>query len=499
MAKEKRGAKLSALINATPRQNEFLEALKRFKFILYGGSAGGGKSYILQWAMVLLVLWAFVLHRVRGAKAAIFCSTYEALKDRHTSQWRIPRALGRLVYTRNEGWVFKLKDSLGGGMVLLRNLDDPAKYNSAEFIGIGVDEWTENPWSTFDELQKRLRWAAEVGKPHLPCGGRLKHVVDGQIVEVDCPIAEHHTQPEWNFPFVMASNPGGTGHGETKAVFIDREFPENLRGSERHFTYVQAKVSDNPYNPRSYVEALMRLPEDMRKAYLDGDWSIFAGQYFKEWRRDVHVVEPFEIPWHWKIERSSDWGESKPCAHLWTATDPEGYSYVIGEVYGKGMRIPEQAERIHAFERGKNVQRVGILDSACWDVTGRAKSIAQQFQECGLMNAPSAKGPGSRVAGWNLIRTALHFERGCDGQVVIQPQMRIFSTCANLIRTLPAMVHDKNKPEDLDTKGEDHACDALRYKFQGPAEGFETPPEAMSDEDAAFLAHARREGEHAHL
>lgn len=483
--------RLSEMINATRRQEEFLRAVQIFKFILYGGAAGGGKSYILQWFCVLMVLWAFIRHGVRETKSGLFCSTYKALQDRHTSAWRIPRALGKLVFTQNEGWVFQLKTKLGGGMVLLRNLDDPSKYNSAEFIAIGVDEWTENRWSTFDELQKRLRWAMVAGQPHLPCGGTLKN---RDLEDIPCPIAAHHEQPEWNFPFAMASNPGGIGHGETKQVFIDKDFPENLIGSEHLFTYVQAKVSDNPYNPPSYVAALQRLPEDLRKAYLDGDWNIFAGQYFKQWRANIHVVEPFAIPWHWKIERSSDWGEANPCAHLWTATDPEGYSYVIGEVYGAGMKIPEQAARILEFEAGKNILPIGILDSACWDATGREKSLAEQYQDCGVRNAKSAKGPNSRVAGWSMIRTALHYEKDEHNVVTRQPKLRVFSTCKNLIRTLPAQVHDKLKPEDLDTKGEDHACDALRYKFQGAVDGSATPESEMSAEDAAFLAQARKEG-----
>lgn len=110
------------------------------------------------------------------------------------------------------------------------------------------------------------------------------------------------------------------------------------------------------------------------------------------------------------------------------------------------------------------------------------------------MNAASAKGPGSRVAGWNMVRQALHYEKDEHGTVIRPPKLRVFSTCTNGIRTLPAMVHDKLKPEDLDTGAEDHWCDALRYKFQGPAEGFKTPDEAMSDEDAAMMAWARKQG-----
>jgi hypothetical protein len=92
-----------------------------------------------------------------------------------------------------------------------------------------------------------------------------------------------------------------------------------------------------------------------------------------------------------------------------------------------------------------------------------------------------------------MIRIALHCEKDEQGVVTLQPKLKVFSTCRNLIRTLPAMVHDKKKPEDLDTGSEDHACDALRYKFQGAVEGSATPESEMSAEDAAFLEQARKE------
>ncbi len=421
---------------------------------------GGGKSYFLRWWCIRECIRLFAQYGVRGVRIGLFSMDYPTLLDRQISKmvFEIPEYIGKIQKTQTDGFNLTLVPRLGGGTVALRNLDNPSKYNSAEFAGIAIEELTENPEVIFHELRKRIRW------PGIPAD---------------------------DMHFVAAANPGGVGHAWVKKLWIDRDFPREMQPMADRFAYVPAKAQDNPHLDPAYYAQLLSLPEEMRKAYAEGSWDIFAGQYFKEWRKDIHVVQPFEIPWHWKIERSSDWGEAAPCAHLWTATDPEGYSYVCGEVYGAGMKVADQASKILEWQQGKNVQRIGILDSACWDVTGRAESIAEQFTKCGVLNAPSAKGPGSRVAGWNMVRTALAVGTG------LLPKLRVFSTCTNLIRTLPAMVHDKLKPEDLDTKAEDHACDALRYKFQGPVEGFETPPEAMSEDDAAFWQQARKEAREA--
>lgn len=417
---------------------------------------GGGKSYFLRWWCIRECIRLFAVYGVKGVRIGLFSKDYPTLRDRQISRMKfeIPQHIGKIANSQTDGFNLVLSKELGEGTVALRNLDDPSKYNSAEFAGIAIEELTENPEEIFHELRKRIRWK-------------------------DIPADDMH--------FVAAANPGGIGHAWVKKLWIDEDFPPEMEMYRKKFAYVPAKAQDNPHLDPAYYAQLLSLPEEMRKAYAEGSWDIFAGQYFKEWRKEIHVVEPFEIPWHWKIERSSDWGESNPCAHLWTATDPEGYSYVVGEVYGAGMRVAEQASKILAFEQGKNVQKIGILDSACWDVTGRAESIAEQFRKCGVINAPSAKGPGSRVAGWNMVRTALHASAGDV------PKLRVFSTCSNLIRTLPAMVHDKLKPEDLDTGAEDHACDALRYKFQGPAKGFELPAEEMSEEMSESMRIALKE------
>lgn len=456
--------KISELIKPTERQRECLRALRGFRFVLYGGAMGGGKSYLLRWWCVLQCIYYFVRYRVRHVRVGLFSEDYPTLVDRQISKIRFefPPWLGVIRQSRVEGFNFKLRESLGGGTIAFRNLDDPSKYNSSEFAAIAVEELTKNKSvDTFHELRKRMRW------PGIP---------------------DEDTR------FLGATNPGGPGHAWVKGFWIDNEFPPEMDRLKAQFKYVPSKASDNPHLSQGYYDNnLNTLPEEMRKAYADGDWDLFAGQYFKEWRKEIHVIEPFEIPWYWKIERAGDWGEAKPCAHLWIATSPEGQKVAIGEVYGAGLSIEMQAKRILAFEAGKKIAPAAVLDSACWDTTGRAQCIADQFAEYGVRWVQSPKGPGSRVAGWRVIRKLLAFERDATGKITREPRFKAFSTCRNLIRTLPALVHDGNNPEDLDSDGEDHAADAFRYHAVGPLSAPEMPDGAMSPEAAGFLARADKQ------
>lgn len=448
--------KISELIDPTARQKECLATLRKFRFVLYGGAMGGGKSYLLRWWCVLQCIYYFARYGVRNVRVGLFSEDYPTLVDRQISKikFEFPEWLGRISESRTEGFNFKLHDSFGGGTIAFRNLDDPSKYNSAEFASIAVEELTKNKEEVFHELRKRMRW------PGIP---------------------DDDTR------FLGATNPGGRGHAWVKRLWLEKDFPPEMTSIASQFAYVQSKAQDNPHLSDGYYQSLLTLPSEMARAYAEGDWDLFAGQYFTEWRKEIHVCEPLEIPWYWKIERSGDWGEAKPCAHLWTATNPEGFKYVIGEVYGAGMSIREQAEAIHAFERGKVVAKAGVLDAACWDVTGRAQSIADQFLEYKVHWLKSAKGPGSRVSGWTQLHTLLAWEKDESGKLIREPRLKVFSTCRNLIRTLPTLEHDSDKPDDLDSEGEDHAADALRYHLLGPVDAPETPYAEMSMDDEAFL------------
>ncbi len=228
--------KFSELAKFLPKQKDAQEASKRFKFVLYGGSLGSGKSYWLRWMMVYWLMKMYSKYNLKGIRAGLFCEDYPSLNDRHLSRVRyeFPSWLGKYNQQNHE---FTLAPEYGSGIIAFRNLDDPEKYLSVEFAIMGVDEINRNPVVTFRELRKRLRWPG------------IKDV-----------------------RFLAACNP--IGEAWVKNIWVKRSFPPE-ETEPYEFVFVPALPTDNPFLDASYYKSLESLPEAQRKAFLEGNWDAF--------------------------------------------------------------------------------------------------------------------------------------------------------------------------------------------------------------------------------
>ena len=312
----------------TSRQQEAAESMYTHRYILYGGARGGGKSRFLRWALVEYLIYLFQECGISGAKVMLACETYPELQDRQISkiQLEMPSWLGDLRDSQADGLRFKLAEGLGGGMICLRNLDKPAKYQSAEFAAVAVDELTKIQKSTFDILRGSLRWPG------------VSHTL-----------------------FMGATNPGGAGHGWVKALWIDRKFPPEMIPMAADFRFIQSLPIDNPHLDKSYWDELNSLPETLRKAWVNGDWNIFQGMAFPQWSAD-HVCNDFDIPSHWPRTVGIDWGYANPFAAVWIATEPDtGRVYLYREAYKSGLTDPTQA-RLGTKSDTAAAKKCGIPD-----------------------------------------------------------------------------------------------------------------------------------------
>jgi len=448
------------LAKFTARQLQAVETLKsgECKFLLYGGALGGGKSYFLRWFAVrrLLELAAMGFRNVTGMLA---CEDYPALKDRQLQkiETEFPEWLGKQhsdhkVYGRS----FILYPDYGSGVICFRNLDQPAKYQSAEFAFIFVDELTKNVYDTFTFLRTRLRW------PGIP---------DDQCY------------------FIGATNPGGVGHGWVKGFWMDKTFPPEFYDPVDYttkFHYVPAKADDNPHLDEAYWAMLNTLPENLRAAFRDGDWDIFVGQAFPEFNQTYHIEKPRQVPEHARLYMTYDWGFGAPysCGYWWV--DEDGRLHRFAELYGAvpggngyGLRQTdeEQAEKMKVFE---NTLNVGLWDDhgnqlrpitryadpTCWNKKpdykggGQGPATAEVFRAFGIDLIP---GDPHRHLKKRQFHARLRVKSELDPETgeerVVPPMMMISSDCKDFIRTIPNLQIDENDIEDVDTTGEDHIYD----------------------------------------
>jgi hypothetical protein len=270
---------------------------------------------------------------------------------------------------------------------------------------------------------------------------------------------------------VLATNPGNVGHLWFRDQFVDlgpwgevHEWTRPDQGPETHL-FIRAKLADNVIgNERDpgYRATLEAQPEKTRRALLLGDWDVFEGQFFSEWRRDKHVIKPKEIPASWPRWRAVDWGFASPWACLWFARQPgTDYHVIYREAYGAGLTDPEQAAKIKSMTPDdEHIERT-YADPSMWTKSTRDEvpiSSADVYKENGV---PLTRAINDRIPGWRRVRELMHVNPMSG-----QPNLQIFETCTNAIRTVPAQIHDDTRVEDMDTDGEDHLADCVRYGTQ---------------------------------
>ena len=421
-------------------QTDFLSAPEQE--VLYGGAAGGGKSYAML---------ADPVRYFNNPKARMLLvrRTTEELRELvAVSKELYPRAIPGIKFLeRDKTWVAPSGASLW--LSYLDREDDVSRYQGQAYTWIGFDELTQ--WPTpyaWDYMRTRLRTSKDSG---------LK-------------LYQRAT-----------TNPGGPGHQWVKKMFVDPSAPgipfwakdldsgevitwpkgHSLEGQpllKRRF--IPATLHDNPYlaDDGMYEANLLSMPEHLRKQLLEGNWDINQGAAFPEFSRRLHVIEPFDIPNSWTKFRAADYGYGSYSGVLWIAVSPSEQLIVYRELYVSRVIATDLADMVLEREEGEKI-RYGVLDSSLWHKRGdTGPSLAEQMILRGCRWRPADRSRGSRVAGKNEIHRRLQVDDFTD-----EPRLVIFNTCTNLISQLPSIPLDKNNPEDVDTKSEDHLYDALRY------------------------------------
>ena len=421
-------------------QEEFLAASERE--VLYGGSAGGGKSF----AMLADPLNYFNHPAFSGL---LLRHTTEELRELiFKSQELYPRAVPGIKWSeRKMQWT-----APSGARLWMSYLDrdeDVMRYQGLAFSWIGFDELTQwaSPYA-WNYMRSRLRSTA-----------------------IDLPIYMRAT-----------TNPGGPGHGWVKKMFIDpAPYNKNFKATDTESgevltfpaghakagkalfrrKFIPARLADNPYltNTDDYEAMLLSLPEQQRKQLLDGDWDIKEGAAFTEFNRNIHVVEPFNIPTNWLKFRACDYGYGSYSGVIWFAVSPDEQLIVYRELYVSKVLATDLADMVLELEANDGTIRYGVLDSSLWHKRGdTGPSLAEQMISRGCRWRPSDRSKGSRVAGKNEVHRRLQIDEFTE-----EPRMVFFNNCTNLISQLPALPLDKKNPEDINTNAEDHLYDALRY------------------------------------
>jgi len=262
------------------------------------------------------------------------------------------------------------------------------------------------------------------------------------------------TKTNWRARTYSSFNPGNIGHADVKKTFV---IPHQ-NGVEKETRFISSTYKDNPYLKPEYIAYLNSLPGALGKAWREGNFDTFEGQYFIEWDYDQHVIVPFAIPPNWKRFRAYDHGRENPASCGWYALDYDGRVYKYRELYKRGLDVDQLAQEINRLSIGETYE-YSVADPSIFARLGYTdkyggQTIAETFARYGITFLPASN---RRVDGWTLMHQYLRWDEHN------KPKLQYFNTCYDSIRTIPSLIHDEHRPEDVETKSEDHSADECRY------------------------------------
>lgn len=456
--------------------------------ILFGGAAGGSKSFLLRTVGLACCLG------VPRVQVYLFRRTYPQLIKNHLAGNMNILEMAH-PWTKSGfatwNWSRKALEFKNGANFFFNHCQhepDVYDYHGAEIHVLLMDELTTFTAFIYRYLRGRMRAPGLVVPPGI----------------------------HWSFPKVISgTNPGNVGHNWVKEAFITPaapyeiwQTPNSEGGLQRQ--YIPAKLDDNKsMSVEEREDYKLRLEglgnPGLVKAMLEGSWDIVAGGMFDDvWDYEHNTCAPFDIPPGWPITRSFDWGSSKPFSVGWWTesngeevtlreidpetgqhlkrTWPRGHRFRIAEWYGWNskengghhdtgepnvgckMLAVDIARGIVAKEKAWGLWgrvQPGAADSSIYD-TDRGKSIAQEMEEEGIFWERADKGPGSRVNGWELMRKML---KASHQQPQESPGLTVFRTGYHFIRCIPVLPRDMVKTDDVDSAAEDHNADESRYEL----------------------------------
>ena len=399
-------------------QTDFLAAGE--KDVLYGGAAGGGKSY------AMLIDPLRYAHK-KAHRALILRRSMPELREMiDKSRELYPLAFQGAKFREVE----KLWNFPSGAKVEFGFLErdaDVYRYQGQAYSWIGFDEITHLPTEfSWNYLASRLRT----------------------------------TDPEIQTYLRCTANPGGVGSHWVKKRYIEpAEHNIGFTGNDGlSRKFIPAKLADNPYLAEDgiYEQMLKSLPPIQRRQLLEGNWDVAEGAAFVEFDTQVHVIPPFELPIGWERVKGIDYGYAAESCCLWGIVDiNDGTLIIYRELYRKGLTGEELGSIITNMELEDPFAVSGVLDGAAWAKTGSTGPTVGE--------ALLKEGHKLRRADKNRVQGKIQIHEFLKIKENGRPKLQIFNTCPNLIRELQSIPLSKTNPEDVDTHASDHAYDALRY------------------------------------